>query len=160
MRNNAIFLILSVLVVILDQYTKRLVEQALPHYASEPLLPHLNLVHLHNTGAAFSMFREAPALAFVVLAMAVSAGILAWLWRHPRGERLTAIGLCLIMGGAIGNVIDRMRLGHVTDFIDFYWGNWHFAAFNVADAAISIGAGLLIVEMLLEIKRGKPASAP
>ena len=63
--------------------------------------------------------------------------------------------LCLILGGAIGNVIDRVRLGHVTDFLDFYWGSWHFAAFNVADMAISVGAGLLILDMLLEWKRSR-----
>lgn len=72
---------------------------------------------------------------------------------------MLALGLSLILGGALGNVIDRVRLGHVTDFIDFYIGNWHFAAFNVADAAISTGAGLLLLDMFLESRRAKLAAA-
>jgi len=154
MQTNFRWLILSALIIGLDQYTKIWVEARLPHYGSEPLLPFLNLVHLQNTGAAFSMFREAPKLMFIGLATVVSLGILGWLNKHRQGETFTALGLCLILGGAIGNVIDRVRLGHVTDFVDFYIGNWHFAAFNVADAAISIGAGLLIVDMILEWRRG------
>lgn len=159
MWNNARFLVLTVVTVLADQYSKAWIIERIPHYGVEPLLPSLNLVHLHNTGAAFSMFRSAPALAFVTLASVVCAGILAWLWRHPTGERLSAAGLCLIMGGAIGNVIDRLRLGHVTDFIDFYVGNWHFAAFNIADAAICTGAALLILEMLQEMRAAKKPSA-
>lgn len=154
MRNNSTWLILSAIVIVLDQITKFWIEANLPHYGVIPVVDHFNIVHLRNTGAAFSMFNQAPALVFIVLAAAVCAGILAWLRKHPRGETLTAIGLCLIMGGAIGNVIDRVRLGHVTDFLDFYWGTWHFAAFNVADMAISVGAGFLILDMLLEWKRG------
>lgn len=156
MRNNAAWLILSALVIVFDQLSKWWIETNLVHYGVIPVIPHFNIVHLRNTGAAFSMFNQAPSLAFIGLAAAVSAGILAWLRKHPRGETLTAIGLCLILGGAIGNVIDRVRLGHVTDFLDFYWGSWHFAAFNVADMAISVGAGFLILEMLLEWKRGGP----
>lgn len=154
MRNNSIWLILSVLVIVLDQLSKWWIEANLPHYGIIPIVDHFNIVHLRNTGAAFSMFNQAPALMFIGLASVVSIGILLWLRKHPRGETLSAIGLCLIMGGAIGNVIDRVRLGHVTDFLDFYWGTWHFAAFNVADMAISVGAGFLILDMLLEWKRG------
>lgn len=159
MRTNAAWLLLSALVILLDQLTKYWIVEHLALYAVMPVMPHFNIVHLHNTGAAFSMFREAPALAFIGLAAAVSAGIIAWLRRHPSGERLTAVGLCLILGGAVGNVIDRIHLGHVTDFLDFYWGEVHFAAFNVADAAISIGAGLLILEMLAEWRRSPKTTA-
>lgn len=159
MRHNANYLWLTLVTLLLDQYSKYLVVKYLPHYSSEPLLSHLNLVHLHNTGAAFSMFRGAPSLAFVGLAAAVCAGIVAWLRQHPYGERPTAAGLCLIMGGAVGNVIDRLHLGHVTDFIDFYIGNWHFAAFNIADAGISIGAGLLVLDMLLQTRQPKTTKA-
>jgi len=154
MHTNFRWLILSVLTIVLDQISKLWIEARLPHYGSEPLLPHLNLVHLHNTGAAFSMFREAPKAMFIGLASVVSLGILSWLHKHRQSETFTAVGLCLILGGAIGNVIDRVRLGHVTDFVDFYVGSWHFAAFNVADAAITVGAGLLMLDMLLEWKRG------
>ena len=155
---NFRWLALSALTLVLDQLSKWWVEARLPHYGSEPILPHLNLVHLHNTGAAFSMFREAPKLMFIGLATIVSLGILSWLWQHRKGETITAVGLCLIMGGAIGNVVDRVRLGHVTDFIDFYVGNWHFAAFNVADMAISTGAGLLILDMVLQWRRERAAA--
>lgn len=154
MHTNFRWLILSIVTIVLDQLSKLWVEARLPHYGSEPIMPFFNLVHLQNTGAAFSMFREAPKLMFIGLATIVSLGIFSWLWQHRKGETPTAIGLCLILGGAIGNVIDRVRLGHVTDFVDFYVGNWHFAAFNVADAAISVGAALLIVDMFLEWKRG------
>ncbi len=154
MHTNFRWLILSVVTIVLDQLSKFWVEARLPLYGSEPLIPYFNLVHLQNTGAAFSMFRTAPKLMFIGLATIVSIGILSWLNKHRQGETFTAVGLCLILGGAIGNVIDRVRLGHVTDFVDFYIGNWHFAAFNVADAAISVGAALLIVDMLLEWKRG------
>lgn len=156
MRNNAIWLWLSAAVIVLDQLSKWWIEANLPHYGVIPVIPHFNIVHLRNTGAAFSMFNQAPSLMFIGLATVVSAGILLWLRNHPQGERLSAVGLCLILGGAVGNVIDRVRLGHVTDFLDFYWGSWHFAAFNVADMAITVGAGFLILEMLLEWRRGGP----
>jgi len=154
MHTNFRWLILSVITIVLDQISKFWVEARLPLYGSEPIIPHFNLVHLQNTGAAFSMFRDSPKLMFIGLATIVSLGILSWLFKHRQGETFTAVGLCLILGGAVGNVIDRVRLGHVTDFIDFYVGNWHFAAFNVADSAISLGAALLILDMVLEWKRG------
>lgn len=150
---NFRWLLLSGLIIGLDQLSKWWVEASMPLYGSQAILPHFNLVHLQNTGAAFSMFREAPKLMFIGLGTVVCLGIVSWLHKHRQGETLTAAGLCCILGGAIGNVIDRVRLGHVTDFIDFYVGNWHFAAFNVADIAISTGAGLLILDMLLEWRR-------
>jgi signal peptidase II len=153
MNNNFRWLLLSLVVLGFDLPSKLWIEANVPYGGSSPLLPHINIVHVHNTGAAFSMFRAAPAWAFIALAVVVSLGILGWLKKHPQGETCTAAGLCLILGGAIGNVIDRVRLGHVTDFVDFFIGNWHFAAFNVADSAITVGAGLLIVDMLLDWKR-------
>ena len=155
MQTNFRWLILSALIIGLDQYTKIWVEARLPHYGSEPLLPFLNLVHLQNTGAAFSMFREAPKLMFIGLATVVSLGILGWLNKHRQGETFTALGLCLILGGAIGNVVDRLLHGYVVDFLDFYWGAWHFPAFNVADSAISVGAALLILDEILRVRRGR-----
>lgn len=155
---NIYWLWLSLAVMLGDQISKQLVIRALERFETYPLLPHLNLVHLQNTGAAFSMMASLPPAFFVLLAVAVSIGILIWLRRHPLGERLVAAGLSLILGGALGNVIDRVRLGHVTDFIDFYVGDWHFAAFNVADSAITVGAGLLIVDMLLQWRRERAAA--
>jgi signal peptidase II len=150
---NVYWLWLSALVIFLDQVTKQLVVKNFAWFEVKPLIPHLNLVYMKNTGAAFSMLSNAPPLMFVVLGVAVSVGILLWLRRHPRGEVMVAIAFCLILGGALGNVIDRVSRGHVVDFIDFYWGNWHFAAFNVADSAITVGAGLLILDMILQGRR-------
>ncbi len=152
---NVYWLWITALVIVLDQITKQLVVRYLDWFDVRPLIPHLNLVHLKNTGAAFSMFSNASPVFFVLLAVAVSIGILWWLRRNPRGQTLVALALTLIMGGALGNVIDRVTRGHVVDFIDFYVGSWHFAAFNVADMAISAGAALLVLDMLLEWKREK-----
>ena len=120
------------------------------------LLPVLDFMRLHNEGAAFSMLSNAAGWQrwfFSVLAIGVSVGILIWLRRLPaRGKSLLAAGLCLVMGGAIGNVIDRIRLGHVIDFIRVHYAEWYFPAFNVADSAITIGAGLLILDMILQPK--------
>jgi signal peptidase II len=130
----------------------------LDHFESVPVLSVLNWVHLHNTGAAFSMLASMPPIFFVLLGVAVSVGILVWLRRNPTGQGLVASGLALILGGALGNVIDRVRLGHVTDFIDFHINDWHFAAFNVADMAISVGAALLILDMIRETLRERRAA--
>lgn len=148
---------LSVLVIVLDQISKQLVVRHMDWFEVRPLLPFLNLVHMKNTGAAFSMFTNASPVIFVLLATAVSVGILLWLRRHPSGQTLVAIGASLIMGGALGNAIDRVTRGHVVDFIDFFVGNWHFAAFNIADSAISCGAALLILDMLLDARRQRDA---
>jgi signal peptidase II len=156
---NVYWLWLSAAVMLVDQITKQLIVRQLGWFDVMPLMPHLNLVHMRNTGAAFSMLSSAPPAFFILLATAVSLGILWWMRRNPSGQRLVAVALALILGGALGNVIDRASRGYVVDFIDFYWGNWHFAAFNVADSAITLGAGLLILDMLLEGRRARQAAA-
>lgn len=156
---NVYWLWLTVLTLLLDQITKQLVVKHLALFEIKPLLPNLNLTHVYNTGAAFSMFSGASPLVFVAIGVAVSIGILVWMRRNPHGQVLTAISLALIMGGALGNVIDRVTRGHVVDFIDFYIGKWHFAAFNVADSAISVGAALMILDMLLDSLRRPRADA-
>ena len=157
---NVYWLWASIAVIVLDQITKQMVVRHLQWYDVLPVLPSLNLVHLRNTGAAFSMLSNASPIFFVLLGSAVSIGILLWLRRHPRDQHLVAVALSLIMGGALGNVIDRVTRGHVVDFIDFYVGTWHFAAFNVADVAISCGAGLLILDSILDMVRRKPEKGP
>ncbi|MGH8445346.1 MAG: signal peptidase II [Solimonas sp.] len=157
---NVYWLWATALVILLDQVSKQLVVRKLSWYDVVPVLPHLNLVHMRNTGAAFSMMSDASPVLFVLLGVGVSLGILFWLRRHPRDQHLVAVALSLIMGGALGNVIDRVTRGHVVDFVDFYVGNWHFAAFNVADMAITCGAGLLILDMLLDSLRRKTAKVP
>lgn len=152
---NVYWLWLSAIIIVVDQITKQLVVKNLAWFEVQPLIPHLNLVHMKNTGAAFSMMSNAHPAFFVLLGTAVSIGILIWLRRNPAGQTLVAVALSLILGGALGNVIDRVTRGHVVDFVDFYWGSWHFAAFNVADIAISFGAGFLILDMLLDMKRSR-----
>lgn len=151
---NAYWLWLSVAVILLDQVSKQLVHRNLEWFQSVPLLPNLNLVHLRNTGAAFSMFSAAPPWVFILIGLAVSVGILIWMRRHQNDQRLVAVSLALILGGALGNVIDRVARGYVIDFVDFYIdfasGRWHFAAFNVADMALTLGAGLMILDAVLD----------
>lgn len=155
---NVYWLWATVIVIVLDQITKQLVVRELQWFDVYPVLPNLNLVHMRNTGAAFSMMSDASPIFFVLLGLGVSIGILIWLRRHPREQHLVAVALSMIMGGALGNVIDRVTRGHVVDFIDFYVGTWHFAAFNVADMAISCGAGLLILDALLDVRRSRKAA--
>lgn len=150
---NVHWLWLSAAIMLADQITKQMVIIGIQRFESVAILPVLNLVHLQNRGAAFSMMSQMPPWFFVLLGVAVAVGILIWLRRHPTGERMVACGLALILGGALGNVIDRVRLGYVTDFIDFHLGGWHFAAFNIADMAITVGAGLLLLDMLLQTLR-------
>jgi signal peptidase II len=148
--HNVHWLWLSLVVLSLDQITKQMVFLNLAHHESLRLLPVFNLTHMRNTGAAFSMFSSASPLFFAGLGVVVSIGILWWLRRHPRGETLVAVALSLILGGALGNVIDRVYRGYVVDFLDFHIGEcgWcHWPAFNLADTGIVIGAGLLILDM-------------
>lgn len=156
---NVYWLWVSALVIFADQVTKQLVIKHLGWFDVQPLLPVLNLVHMKNTGAAFSMLSSLPPWTFALLGVAVSTAIVLWMRKNQQGQTLVALALSLILGGALGNVIDRARLGHVTDFIDFHIGSWHFAAFNVADAAITVGAGLLILDMILQARRAKMSTA-
>lgn len=134
-------------VLVADQLTKRAVLGRLAAYQDViPLTSFFNLVHVHNTGAAFSLFADQPGWQrgfFVVLAL-VAAGVILHLLRKTRGQPLFCAALALILGGAVGNLFDRLVYGHVIDFLDFYVGAWHWPAFNVADSAITAGAALLI----------------
>lgn len=149
---------LSVAVMALDQWTKSLIVERLEEEGDKlVLLPMLELMRLHNEGAAFSFLSDAGGWqrwVFIGLGVAVSAGILVWLRRLPAtGQTLLAAGLALILGGALGNVIDRVLLGHVIDFIRVHWGQHAFPAFNVADSAITVGAALIVLDNLLELDR-------
>ena len=145
---NVHWLWLSALVIAVDQVTKQLVVNQLELFDRIPLLDWLNLTLMHNTGAAFSIFAGATPWFFVALSVLVSIGILIWMRRHPQGERLVACSLALILGGALGNGIDRATRGYVIDFVDFHTYGWHYPAFNVADSAIVLGAILLGLDML------------
>ena len=142
----------ALLVVAADQATKWAIIEWLPLYDTEPLNGFLNLTHHQNTGAAFSFLAGAGGWQrwfFVVLATVVSGIITVWLYRIRRdGPLVLMAGLSLVLGGAIGNLIDRARLGYVTDFIQVWFGNWAFPSFNVADSAITVGAAFLIFDAL------------
>jgi len=145
----AAWLWLSVAVIVLDQATKFLVTRFLDLYERVEVLPVLDFTLLHNTGAAFSILAGASGWQrwfFIVLAGVVSLALLVWLWRLPRGHRMIAVALALVLGGALGNLIDRVRHGYVVDFIHAHWGAAYFPAFNIADSAITIGAALLILD--------------
>ena len=143
------WLLLSAAIILVDQVTKLIVLDHFNLHETLPLIPGLlNFTLAFNDGAAFSFLQGAGGWQrwfFTMLAIVVSAVLVVWLKRTPRGDWRTALPLALVVGGAIGNVIDRIRLGHVVDFIDVHYQSWSFPAFNVADSAISIGAVLLIV---------------
>lgn len=147
----------AVLVIAADQATKWAIIEWVPLYGKVPINSFLNLTHQQNSGAAFSFLAGASGWQrwfFVVLASVVSAVIVAWLWRIRReGPLVLTAGLSLVLAGAIGNLIDRARLGYVTDFIQVWFGNWAFPSFNVADSAITVGAALLIIDALFLQKR-------
>ncbi len=157
-RGASNWLWLSFFVVIIDQATKALVINTVRLSDTIELLPILDIVYLENTGAAFSMLAQAGGWQrwfFVALALGVSIALMVWLRRIRSEQTLLAVGLSLVLGGALGNVIDRVMHGYVVDFIYFHWGPHYFPAFNIADTAISIGAGCLLLDAFRESGRKK-----
>lgn len=152
---NIYWLWCSLAVIVADQVSKQVVFLRLDWYDHVPFLPFFNIVHLRNTGVAFSFFTGSPQIPFILLAVAVSIFVLWWLRRNPHGQTMVAVAFALIAGGAIGNAIDRATRGYVIDFLDFHWAGWHFPAFNLADSAITVGAGLMILDALLEWRRSR-----
>jgi len=156
-----VWLALTVIVIFLDWYTKALATDLLDLYRPVEVFPWLNMTLAHNYGAAFSFLSDAGGWQrwfFIILASGVSLFLLLWLLRVPRREWVTALGLALILGGAIGNLVDRIQLGYVVDFIDVYYKNWHYPAFNVADSAITCGVILFLVDALL-LSRRRPVQS-
>ena len=152
---------LSALVIGLDQFIKHQVVSRLELFDRIDVWPVLELTRLHNTGAAFSFLSQASGWQrwfFIGLGVAVSGALMIWLRRLPRrGQSWLAAGLALIIGGALGNAIDRVRFGYVIDFLHFHWDRWYFPAFNVADSAITVGAAILILDSLFEGRKSKGA---
>jgi signal peptidase II len=152
-----VWLALSVIVVVVDQISKAWIQRHFAEFEFVSLLPILDITRMHNVGAAFSFLASASGWQrwlFIGLAMAVSIGIIIWLMRMQRGaQSLLACGLALVLGGAVGNVVDRIRLGYVIDFIHFHWDRAYFPAFNVADSAITVGAACLLLDALFEGRR-------
>ncbi len=142
---------LSLLVIGLDQLSKQLIQSSLALYESVAILPMFNLVLYYNEGAAFSFLDDQGGWQrwfFILLATVVTAVLINWLRRLSRGEWLVACALSLIIGGAVGNLIDRIIYGHVIDFIDIYYSSWHWPAFNLADSAISLGVALMLFDLV------------
>jgi len=143
---------LSALIVVLDLGTKAIASHYLLLHQPVAVFPGFNWTLMHNSGAAFSFLSEASGWQrwfFVVLATVVSAVIAVWIWRiRSASQTVLSAGLALVLGGAVGNLIDRILLGHVTDFIQVWFGSWAYPSFNVADAGISVGAALLIIDAL------------
>ncbi|MBC8519668.1 MAG: lipoprotein signal peptidase [Gammaproteobacteria bacterium] len=144
---SLIWLRLSALILFLDQGTKILAEYYLELYRQGEILPFMNLTLMQNEGAAFSFLADAGGWQrwfFVVLTVVITVFLLRWLRSLSEDERWLAIAIALIIGGAIGNLIDRVQYGDVIDFLDFHAMGWHWPAFNIADSAISIGAIIVV----------------
>jgi signal peptidase II len=140
---------LSLLAVILDQGSKLAIAGSMKLYQSIQVMPFFKLTYVHNTGAAFSFLSEAGGWQrwfFAGLALVISMVIAVWLTRLQKHETLLAVALALVLGGAVGNLIDRLAYGYVIDFLDVYYESWHWPAFNIADSAITLGVILMLVE--------------
>ena len=150
-------LALALLLLMADQFTKVLILGAYQLGDATRVTEFFNIVRVHNSGAAFSFLAGASGWQrwfFTVIGVGAAIFIIYLLRAHP-GQRLFSFALACILGGAIGNVIDRLLHGYVVDFLDFHWAGYHFPAFNVADAAISVGAACLILDELLRVRRGR-----
>lgn len=160
------YLWLSLTVLVLDLYTKYLASTQLEYAIPVPVMPHFNLTLLHNTGAAFSFLASESGWQrwfFILLASGVSLALIRWVY-VLKNDRWLAVALCLVLGGAIGNLYDRITLGYVVDFLHFYWNDYHFPAFNIADSAISVGAAMLVLDLFRnndsEAESGSESKAP
>lgn len=141
----------SLVVIVLDQATKFLASGMLILHDPVALLPFFNLTLMHNTGAAFSFLAGASGWQrwfFTVLAVIVSIVLVVWLRRLQPQEKWMAAALALVLGGAVGNLIDRLMYGYVVDFIQLYYKDWYYPAFNIADSAITVGAVMLVIDTL------------
>ncbi|HZF14399.1 MAG TPA: signal peptidase II [Steroidobacteraceae bacterium] len=152
----------SVLVIALDQATKAWIVAHLELYQALPVAPFLDIIRTHNTGAAFSFLAGAAGWQrwlFIGLGLAVSVALPLWM-RAKNPHALQAAACAFIVGGALGNVIDRVWHGHVVDFVHFHYRSFDFPAFNVADSAITLGAILLLIDLALDVRRGSKDPAP
>jgi signal peptidase II len=140
---------LSLLALVLDQGSKLAIAGSMKLYESIQIMPFFKLTYVHNTGAAFSFLSEAGGWQrwfFAGLALMISVVIAVWLTRLKKHETLLAVALALVLGGAVGNLIDRLAYGYVIDFLDVYYESWHWPAFNIADSAITLGVVLMLAE--------------
>jgi len=148
---------LALIILIADQFTKVLIVGYYRLGDSTTITSFFNIVRAHNTGAAFSFLADASGWQrwFFTGIGVVAALFILWMLKSHPGQKLFSFALACILGGAIGNVVDRLLHGYVVDFLDFHWAGWHFPSFNIADSAISIGAACLILDELLRVRRGR-----
>lgn len=157
-KQALIWLLMAVVIVVFDLWTKSLATQKLSLYRPVEITSWLNMTLAHNYGAAFSFLSDAGGWQrwlFTVLASVVTVVLVVWLLRLQANEKLTGASLGLIIGGAVGNLVDRVNLGYVVDFIDVYYRGWHWPAFNLADSAITCGVILLLIDGLFLSVSGK-----
>jgi signal peptidase II len=153
LRERRMEILAAMVIVVLDQITKAMVRGALAVHESVEVIPGwLSLTRVHNTGAAFGMLNAVDfpfkTVVLSIVACVALAGVGWYASTVPAAERLGRLGIACVLGGAIGNLIDRATAGYVLDYVDAYWGSWHFWAFNVADAAITCGVILMILDLL------------
>ena len=151
------WLALALVILMADQFTKVLIVGYYQLGDSTLVTQFFNVVRVHNSGAAFSFLAGAGGWQrwfFTVIGVGAALLIL-WLLKSHAGQKLFSFAMACILGGAVGNVIDRLLYGYVVDFLDFHWLGWHFPAFNIADSAISVGAACLILDELLRVRRGR-----
>ncbi len=146
MKKYAYVLLITLSVIALDQATKYLIVTSLNAYDSIEIFPFLNIVNVRNTGAAFGMFRSLGSGFFIIISLAAIVFVVNLIMRNA----YNFIGLSLVLGGAVGNLIDRLFYGKVVDFIDFSAGNFHWPAFNVADSSLTIGIGIILITSLIK----------
>ncbi|QIZ75499.1 signal peptidase II [Ferrimonas lipolytica] len=159
-RSGCAWLWLAVISLLADQATKLWVAANFDYGVRLEFIPYVNLTYVHNPGAAFSFLADAGGWqrwGFAIFATIVSVALIAMLRAERKENKMINISYALIISGAIGNLIDRVAYGYVIDFIDFFVGNWHWPAFNIADSAICIGAVLMILDSLLQPKQPKEA---
>ena len=158
-NNNSMlpWLGLALIILIADQFTKTLILGYYQLGDSTKVLSFFNVVRVHNSGAAFSFLAGAGGWQrwFFTGIGVVATVFIIWMLRSHAGQKLFAFALACILGGAVGNVVDRVLHGYVVDFLDFHWGGMHFPAFNVADSGITVGAACLILDEILRVRRGR-----
>lgn len=152
-----IWLGLAVLVVLLDQLSKTVIIGMFQLHDSRPITSWFNLVRVHNSGAAFSFLAGASGWQrwFFVGLGALASGFIVWMLKRHPAQKLFCFAISMILGGAVGNVVDRLLHGHVVDFIQLHYGGWYFPSFNLADSAITLGAICLILDEILRVRRGR-----
>jgi len=151
------WLAIALIIILADQFSKLLIIGSMQLGASEPVTSFFNLVRAHNSGAAFSFLADASGWQrwfFTALGLG-AAGFIVWLLTQHAGQTLFCFAISCVLGGALGNVIDRMAYGYVVDFLDFHAAGLHFPAFNVADSAITLGAICMILDELLRVRRAR-----